>query len=114
MPTNTWLLRAFLDGMKNESLRDHEHRQLAQSFRVSSLYERYRAAQKGTDDSKSANTVTEVWEALKDEALNDLDRVKKIFELLQVLLPFLFLPRLFIFSSLCHFFVSYMLFPICL
>lgn len=41
--------------MKNETLKESEHKQLAEAVRVSSLYERYKAQMKGGDDGRAAS-----------------------------------------------------------
>jgi hypothetical protein len=45
--------RAFLDGIRSDTLKASEHKQLAVKVRTSPMYERYRTSLKGHEEAKA-------------------------------------------------------------
>eukprot|EP01128_Nolandella_sp_AFSM9_P004007 TRINITY_DN1762_c0_g1_i1.p1 TRINITY_DN1762_c0_g1~~TRINITY_DN1762_c0_g1_i1.p1 ORF type:complete len:1390 (+),score=319.09 TRINITY_DN1762_c0_g1_i1:386-4555(+) len=76
--------QTFVEMIQSETVKDSVHKQLASTFQVSALYERYRAQQKGLEENRgAANKATEAWNQLKTQKLSDKELMKRLWELLQ-------------------------------
>eukprot|EP01124_Arcella_intermedia_P005432 TRINITY_DN13205_c0_g1_i2.p1 TRINITY_DN13205_c0_g1~~TRINITY_DN13205_c0_g1_i2.p1 ORF type:complete len:893 (-),score=218.04 TRINITY_DN13205_c0_g1_i2:38-2716(-) len=77
--------RAFLESIKNDSLKNPNHKMIAKVFRYSTLYEQYKTQQKPLDEGRqAAEKAIEAFRALKsDSEITDLGKVGKLWEIVQ-------------------------------